>query len=138
MLLVSEGVFEVKQKKSESELVHQYANKVIEGKASRGHTDKRFNYTKREGTVNKELWLDVDFFFSVVFESAEQKYEFLKQLKVPVDEEERVQIVNGLKLAEKLGIKLQREKRMDYPYGSLDLRPFVMDNLDLKNGGSNG
>lgn len=122
-----------KQEKSESQLVHEYVDKVIKGKASRGHTDSRFDYTKNENAVNKDLWLDTDFFFSIVFGSEAQKYDFLKGLqklyKFEIEgfEESQVQIVNGYLLAKEMGIELKDEVALDYPLGPMDLRPFVLD-----------
>lgn len=119
-------------KKSESEIVKDYALKVIHGKMVRGHADQRFGFTKTAQTNNKDLWLDTDFYFSVVFQSTKQKNDFIEQLvkkfQVPVDEDDKVQIINGLKLAEKLGIKLENEKNKEFPQGDLDLRPFCLDN----------
>lgn len=122
-----------KEQKSESQLVHEYVNKVIRGKQSRGHVDKRFDYTKADGAVNKDMWMDTDFFFSVVFQSADQKDEFLKRIGWALDNlpGSQVQIVNGLKLAEQMKIPLKRESAREYPYGSLDLRPFVLDDEAL-------
>lgn len=118
----------MKKVKTESELVHDYVNRVIGGKVARGHVDKRFNYTKKESTVNKELWLDTDFFFSVVFQSSEQKYQFIEAMKLEHETMAQIQIVNGLKLAEKFGIKLKRETAQDHPKIDLDLLPLVLDN----------
>jgi hypothetical protein len=120
----------VKETKSETQLVHEYVAKVVRGKQSRGHVDERFAFTKQDATVNKNLWLDTDFFFSVVFQSEAQKYAFLKAAGWPLspqEEEGQIQIVNGLKLAQALGVKLKIEKRLAYPQGDLELRPFVMD-----------
>lgn len=121
-------------KKTETEIVHTYVDKIIKGKVSRGHVDKRFGYTKSAQKRNKDLWLDTDFYFSVCFQSAEQKYEFLDALfkktgvKVETSPDDQIQIVNGLKLSEALSIPIQKETMLDYPYGDLDLRPFVLDN----------
>lgn len=126
-----------KIQKSESELVHEYAEKVIRGKQSRGHVDKRFGYTESSVAVNKELWLDTDFFCSLVFQSKEQKYEFLNKLcekfgtKPEYDSDTQIQIINGLKFAEQLGITLKKDEARPYPYGNLDLRPYVMDNESI-------
>lgn len=126
-----------KVEKSEGELVHEYVDRVIRGKLSRGHVDQRFAYTKADGAVNKDMWMDTDFFFSVVFQSSEQKYKFLEALQQKFGFEledffeTQVQIVNGLKLAEKMSIELKRESAQEYPYGSLDLRPYVLDDEDF-------
>jgi hypothetical protein len=113
--------------KTEEQLVREYVDRVIGGKIARGHVDDRFAYTKKESTVNKELWMDQDFFFSVVFQSFEQKYAFLEALKIDTELCERVQIVNGIKLAEKLGVKLKKEVARPYPYPDLDLREIILD-----------
>jgi len=124
--------------KSEEQLVKEYADKIINGKIARGHYDKRFDWHKRnEGNTNKDLWLDTDFFFSVVFQSSEQKYQFLKQfcekfnIKVETSEDEKIEIVNGVKLAQNLDIAIRKESMLEYPYGDIDLRPFVLDNEKL-------
>lgn len=122
-----------KAKKTETEIVQEYVDRIIKGKASRGHTDKRFDYTKKSDTVNKEMWLDTDFFFSVVFQSSIQKYAFLealhKKLGVTVEnfDKSQIQIINGLKIAESLGIELKKESALEPPVGNLDLRPYVLD-----------
>lgn len=116
-----------KSEKSESELVHDYVKKVIRGKQSRGHVDQRFAYTKSQKTVNKELWLDTDFFFSVVFQSEKQKYEFLQKLGIEADNDGQIQILNGLQFAKKLGIDLEKESALPYPTGSIDLMPLILD-----------
>jgi hypothetical protein len=122
-----------KQEKTEEQLVHEYTEKVIRGKLSRGHVDQRFAYTKAETAVNKDMWLDTDFFFSVVFQSADQKYKFLEVMQQMFKFEledfygTQVQIVNGLKLANAMGIELKKESTREFPYGELDLRPYVLD-----------
>lgn len=117
--------------KTEQELVHAYANKIMDGKISRGHFDKRFDWHNRnaqdKGAVNKDIWFDTDFFFSVVFQSEAQKYAFLKAAGWIVDQDEQVQIVNGLELAKKMGIALRPEVALEYPYTDLELRPLVLD-----------
>lgn len=117
----------MKKEKTESELIHEYAKKVMRGKQSRGHVDERFQFTKGERTVNKELWLDSDFYFSVVFQSSRQKEEFFKKMKLVPDEDLGMQIVNGLKLAERLGIALTKEIAEKPPTINLDLLPFILD-----------
>jgi DNA polymerase III epsilon subunit-like protein len=120
-----------KVKKSEKDIVLSYADKVIGGKVSRGHVDKRFEFTKKEGTVNKELWLDNDFYFSVVFQSSDQKYQFLdflaEKLKLEIEKDEQVSIVNGMKFAEALNVPIKKEVANSFPYGNIDLLPLVLD-----------
>lgn len=128
-----EKVKKEKVVKTEAELVQEYVGRIINGKKSRGHVDERFAYTKADGTVNKEMWRDVDFFFSVVFQSKAQKYEFMEFIEekfgFEFDEEigHQIQIVNGFKLSGVMGHELKPEKAMPYPYGSLDLKPLVLD-----------
>ncbi len=128
---------EPRQVKTETELVHEYVNSIINGKKSRGHVDSRFAYTKAIGTVNKEMWRDTDFFFSVVFQSKAQKYEFMafieEKFGFEFDEEigHQIQIVNGLRLSEVMGKSLAIENAMPYPYGSLELKPLVLDDEEL-------
>lgn len=120
-----------KATKSEAEIVRSYANRVIKNQQYHGRIADKFKGLKQERSVSKNLWMDDDFFFSVVFQSSEQKYEFLKQLGVEVDKEGTIQIVNGLKLADKLNIALKLETTKDYPTGSIDLKPFVLDTETL-------
>lgn len=123
-----------KKEKSESELVKEYANKVIRNTVHHGRVEKRFDGFN-DKSVNKKLWTDTDFFFSVVFQSSEQKYKFMEFLLdkfgdefVEVDGKGQIQIVNGLGLAKAMGCELKLEKRADYPLPNLDLMPFVLDN----------
>ena len=102
--LVREALKPIKMPKiepSERELVENYANSVMDRKASRGagHQDTRFAHQAVEKTSVKDLWADTDFFFSVVFQSRAQKMEFMRQMKWPVDSKQQVQIVNGIELA---------------------------------------
>jgi hypothetical protein len=119
--------------KSESELVHEYANRVIDGKAARGHKDERFAYTQKETQTNKQLWLDQDFQCHLVFQSKAQKYEFMAFLEekfgFEFDEMEghQIQIANGLRLARLMGCDLKPEKSAPYPLPNLDLMPLVLD-----------
>lgn len=121
-----------KPQKSESEIVQQYAKGIMHRQVTRGQADR---VIKTGTTTNKDLWLDTDFFFSVCFQSTKQKNafmdQFVKKFGIAVDENDKLQIINGLKLAEKMGIKLELEKASEYPTGSLDLRPFVLDNESI-------
>lgn len=119
-----------KPKKTEEELVREYAAKVIHVKKSRGHMDKRFSELGASTMTSKDLSLDTDFFFSVVFQSQNQKYEFLKKLGVPVTENQ-IQIMNGLELAKLFNIELTLEKSSDYPLPDLELKSLVLDNEKL-------
>jgi hypothetical protein len=119
---------------SEAQLVHKYVNQVIGGKVARGHVDTRFGYTKKDGTVSKECWLDADFFFTVVFESEAQKNLFLEffqnmfKFELEDFDDNQIQIINGIKLAKSMGLELKRETSREYPQPALDLLPFVLDN----------
>lgn len=124
-----------KPEKTEQQLVEEYAKKVMDGKISRGHFDKRFDWHNRKAqgqtATNKDLWFDTDFFFSVVFQSEAQKYEFLNHLKeqygLDFDDNLQIQIVNGLEFAKKMGLSLRPEIRLEYPYTDLEIRPLVLD-----------
>ena len=124
-----------KSEKSEEQLVKDYVSRVIGGKVSRGHVDQRFDYTKKKSSVNKDMWIDYDFFFSVVFQSSEQKYQFLDFMRekfgIEVTQDDNCQIINGLKFAEKVGLKLKKESTKDFPYGDIELRPFILDDEDM-------
>lgn len=107
-------------------------NRVIKNQIYHGRIDSsKFKGLEHTHSVSKNLWMDTDFFFSVVFQSAEQKYEFLQKLKVLVEKNDQVQIVNGLELAKHLGISLKSETTKEYPTGNLDLMPFILDNEQI-------
>ena len=120
------------REKTEEQIVHAYAKRVMDGKAQRGHVDKRFAHSKKSD-VNKSLWMDTDFFFSVVFESSEQKYQFLDFIrqKFGIDfetyETAQIQIVNGIRFSKSIGMNLKREKAANYPGPPLDLMPYILD-----------
>lgn len=86
----------------------------------------------REGV---DIWKDSDFFFSVVFQSSAQKYTFLEEFSrkfgLGIDTvksgDEVVQILNGLELASKIGVRLTPEKPGSTPYANLELAALVMD-----------
>jgi len=114
-----------KLQKPESEIVREYAEKIIHRHITRGHADRVF---KNKKTTNKDLWMDTDFYFSVVFQSSKQKMAFLNAVKWMIEDGSQIQIVNSLKLADAMNVKLERESMGDSPTGDLDLRPFVLDN----------
>jgi hypothetical protein len=115
--------------KTEAELVREYATRVVRGHMAAGRVENnRFNDLHNSRQTGKDLWVDTDFFFSVVFQSQRQKYEFLKQLGAPIDDKIQVQIVNGLELAKLMRITLTPEVPKPYPTGNIDLMPFVLDN----------
>jgi len=117
---------------SEEELVKKYANRVIKNQVYHGRVDQnKFQGLEHDRSVSKNLWLDTDFFFSVVFQSSDQKYIFLEALaekfNLDIGEEGGIQIVNGLILAKALNIELKLETTKPYPAGNIDLMPFVLD-----------
>lgn len=122
-----------KKQKTEADIVRQYAKIIIDKQRTRGMITNDFKHLKGK-TPNKNLWQDPDFFFSVVFESYEQKYKFLDfliqkfNITAENSDEVNIQIINGLKLAESMGLKLEKELPGDYPTGSLELREFILDN----------
>lgn len=126
-----------KTQRSEEEIVTQYAKTLVDNYKTRGMVSDRFEHLKSTKTVNKDLWKDADFFFSVVFQSSEQKTAFLEFLQnkfaVPSgsDKNQSIQIVNGLIFAEKLGCSLKKEVASEYPCGNIDLRKFVLDDEAL-------
>lgn len=122
------GFVKPKDQPSEAELVKKYVNRVIMNQIYHGRTNG-FSGMEHSHSVNKNLWMDQDFFFSVVFESTQQKEEFLKKARWCAETgDDQIQIVNGLKLAEAMGITLKRETGREFPHGNLDLMPFVLDN----------
>lgn len=124
----------VKEKKSELDIVRKYATLIIHRQTTRGHADDKLKGNEVQKTTNKDLWMDTSFFFSVVFQSEMQKMEFLDQFckKTNVSlEGYNIQIINGVKLAESLGFKITKEVMEKPPSGSLDLRPYVLDNESL-------
>lgn len=120
----------------------QTEQQLAEKQAARMLKDMgRLQNTQRTSTDQKsvregvDIWKDGDFFFSVVFQSAHQKYKFLKEwtekLKIDPDHipsnDETLTIINGLVLAEKFGIKIDAEKSGDYPYPNLELKALALD-----------
>ena len=66
-----------------------------------------FRDARKRETEQRQDMMDVGFYFCVVFESAEQKAEFIKKLAVRTDVDEHTMYVNGFTMAKKLGIKLK-------------------------------
>jgi len=123
---------------SERELVHKYVNRIINNQKYHGRVDKeKFKDIAYEKKVNKNLWLDSNFYFSVVFQSAEQKIDFLNKLGVTTEEIEEAiycgkqSIINGLKFAKKLKIELEEENREEYPLPDLELLPYILDTENI-------
>lgn len=117
---------------TEAELVTKYALRVVRNQIYHGR-----GHVAHSHTINKKLWLDYDFFFSVVFQSSTQKYAFMEALRakfpgIEFDEKEQIQILNGLLFAKLLGIPLEMETARDFPAGNLELMPFVMDNEEVE------
>jgi len=124
-----------KEVPSEKQLVHNYVNRIIKNQEYHGRIDpSKFEGLKQQRTVNKDLWKDTEFYFSVVFQSTEQKYQVLDALQklfnLEVDLYEKITIVNGLSLAKSLNVPIVHESSRPYPMGSLDLLPFVLDPED--------
>lgn len=90
---------------------------------------------KKDERSNVDLWKDTDFFFSVVFKSAAQKYAFMEKFseifKLGLEEVrhgDRVySIFNGIKLSERLNIKIPVENNPEFPYPNLELRELALD-----------
>ena len=122
-----------KVQKTEAEIAHQYAKIIVDKQRTRGMISDKFANLKSEKTINKDLWQDTDFFFSVVFQSRDQKYKFLEflfekfNLETDDDGEREIQIINGLKFAEQIGCELKKEVAGDYPTGNIELRQFILD-----------
>lgn len=126
-----------KPKPTEEELVRRYVNRTIRNAQYHGRvSDEKYNGLGYDKPVSKNIWLDTDFYFSVVFQSKRQKLEFMEKWEqmhpaVDTDLPSKIQILNGLKLAKALGIELQLEESKPYPTGNIDLFPFIMDNYDI-------
>ncbi len=132
----------VKSEPTESELVHKYVNRIIKNQQYHGRIDTdKFQGLEYEKTVSKNLWLDTNFYFSVVFQSTRQKMEFLEKWEAFSDKLvgesmssiSKLQIINGLKLAKALNIELQEETTRPYPTGNIDLMPFCLDDQNIEN-----
>lgn len=86
-----------------------------------------------EFTPSKDIWQDKDFYFSVVFQSAAQKHRFLAFLgeKFGITTETvfdgSPRILNGMKLAENMGLKLNPERTEEFPLANLDLKDIILD-----------
>jgi transposase len=120
-------------KKTEKELVHQYANTIMAKQRTRGMVKEKFK-DMRGDKPNKDLWMDFDFFFSVVFQSREQKVQFLeflaKQNNIEPDkffDSTVTQIINGLELARAIGCPLKKEIANEFPLGNIELKDLVLD-----------
>lgn len=122
-----------KVQKSEAEIATQYANIIMKKQRTRGQLSSRFSEMETDVTFNKDLWMDTDFYFSVVFQSKRQKIEFLAFLeeKFNIDfeysDENAIQILNGLKLAKNMGLELKKEVASEYPCGNIELKSFILD-----------
>lgn len=120
-----------KETLSEEEIIRKEADRIVKQVEALRDTTKKSN--KKNSITNTDLWLDSDFFFSVVFQSSQQKYAVLKKLsemfglEIDVSSDDRVQILNGVKLADALNVAIQKEKSLQYPYPDLELRKLVLD-----------
>lgn len=126
-----------KASKSETELIEKAGRDIISKFMTRGQAKGKFG-SDRDQNVNKDLWLDTDFYFSIVFQSSDQKYDFLNQLmemlkkkgnEVELDKGNGypVQIINGLKLGTAMGFSLKDEMSREYPLGDEKLKEFALD-----------
>lgn len=94
---------------------------------------------KKDQRSNVDLWKDTDFFFSVVFKSAAQKYAFMEKFselfKLGLEEVrhgDRVySIFNGIKLADNLNIKIPVENNPEFPYPNLEMRELALDSEEF-------
>jgi len=122
-----------KPPKTESQTVREYANTIISKQSRRDHVGDKFEDLKMKKATNKQMWRDQDFFFSVVFQSRDQKYEFLealgKMFNIDVNYygQNTLQVVNGLKLAKSMEIPLENELVYDYPCGNIEVHGFILD-----------
>lgn len=124
---------------SEKELVHKYVNRIINNQKYHGRIDeekfKDINYKKK---VNKNLWLDQNFYFTAVFQSQEQKHKVLEAIGLTEEQIDeayysgKINIINGIELAKKLGIEIELEEREEYPLPELELLPYVLDTESIK------
>lgn len=128
---------EPKPEKTEAELVRKYADVIMAKQRTRGMLNKNFKDLEQANTLNKNLWRDSDFYFSIVFQSSLQKYKFLEFLQEKFDFDsgdngvDQIKIVNGLKLAEFMGLELAKEATRDYPTSNLDLVDMILDEETL-------
>jgi hypothetical protein len=110
----------------EEDLVRKYAQRVINNQRLHGRVDEsKFKGIKYNS--NKKTWMDTDFYFSIVFQNSEQKNKFLQAVSWTSEDMEGVEIVNGLKLAEHLGVKLEKITSKDYPMADLALKDLILD-----------
>lgn len=118
----------------ESVLAERQAQKMMKDMSRLRATQAKSPDQKsvREGV---DIWKDTDFYFSVVFQSSAQKYVFLeafsKMFGLGFDNvrsgDEVFSIFNGLKLAEKLNVKIPDEKMPAYVYPNLALKDLTLD-----------
>ena len=126
----------VKAEPTERELVERYAKKIIN--AAKSTMVDRKDLHDAVGGIRKTatmIALDKDFYFSLVFQTADQKYAFLKAfgekfgLKTETAESEAVDMVNGVKFAGALGIELKKEPLHGFPTPDVQLLPFVLEEV---------
>lgn len=128
-------VKEPKPQKSEMELAQAQADRMYRDMQRLQATQSKAAHQKSERTT-VDIWKDSDFFFSVVFQSSAQKNKFLEEFSKKfglgvegvMANDELLQVINGLKLAEKLGIEIPAEKVGKYPYPNLELSDIALDN----------
>ncbi len=119
------------KERSETDIVRQYAKIIMDKQKTRDMLRSEFKDMRLEKKPNKTLWMDNNFYFSVVFQSVDQKFEFLNFLvdtfNIEYEQYSTVNIINGLKLAEKMGCKLKKEIANPFPLGNMELRNFILD-----------
>ena len=68
-----------KPQPTEEELVKRYTNRTIKNQQYHNRVDSTKYAGLEHHTNTKTLWLDYDYFFSVVFQSRRQKFEFFEK-----------------------------------------------------------
>lgn len=67
----------------------------------------------------------------VVFQSSQQKYDFLNLLfekyNISVENDWSIQIINGVQLAENMGLKLKKEVAAPYQCANIELKDLILD-----------
>lgn len=125
---------EKKPAPSELELLQKQADRMLRDMNRLQNTQSASGDQKKERSA-VDIWKDTDFYFSVVFQSSAQKYQFLEQFSkkfgLGIDnirnEDEVFSIVNGILLAKILGFKLDLEKAPAYVYPNLELKELSLD-----------
>jgi hypothetical protein len=123
------------EKPSEMQLVERQAAKMLKDMERVQATNSKSRDQKTEKS-SVDIFKDSDFYFSVVFQTSTQKYQFLqsfsKMFQLGIEEilsdDQVIQIINGMKLAKNLKIDLKQEGIKPYPYADLELAQLALDN----------